>query len=204
MGVVLDLIKAFNVVCRPFLEALMIRLGFPVIVVQAWFASMKGLTRQPLVAGSVFGSSSSTTGIPEGDPLSILGMFSLCCLFREVVRTTEPLAVPFSYADNWEVVAGDVQALIGILEALDKMTTVCLLPVAPSKCWTWAFAKTDRKVLGSCSLAGQRVLVKETGWRIWHILTDWLLQRAMVEYPVAINGYLGCVVCPLQGFVNVG
>ena len=162
-GVVLDLIKAFNVVCRPFLEALMIRLGFPVIVVQAWFASMKGLTRQPLVAGSVFGSSSSTTGIPEGDPISILGMFSLCCLFREVVRTQEPLAVPFSYADNWEVVAGDVQALIGILEALDRMTTVCLLPVAPSKCWTWAFAKTDRKVLGSCSLAGQRVPVRKTG-----------------------------------------
>ena len=72
-GVVLDLIKAFNVVCRAFLRALMLRLGFPPVVINAWFASMHGLCRQPLVATAVHGSAISSTGIPEGDPLSILG-----------------------------------------------------------------------------------------------------------------------------------
>ena len=72
-GVVLDLSKAFNVVCRAFLRALMLRLGFPPVVINAWFASMHGLCRQPLVATAVHGSAISSTGIPEGDPLSILG-----------------------------------------------------------------------------------------------------------------------------------
>ena len=35
-GLVLDLIKAFNVVCRPFLLALMLRLGFQPTIV--WLA----------------------------------------------------------------------------------------------------------------------------------------------------------------------
>ena len=162
-GVVLDLIKAFNVVCRAFLRALMLRLGFPPGVINAWFASMKGLCRQALVAGAVHGSAVSTTGIPEGDPLSILGMFSLCCLFRAVVGQQDSLAVPFSYADNWEVVSGDVRSLTGIIHALDRMSSVCMLPVAPSKCWTWAFCTADRKILRDVKLAGQFVPVKLAG-----------------------------------------
>ena len=124
---------------------------------------MCGLCRQPLVAGAGHGSAVSSTGIPEGDPLSILGMFALCCLFRAVVGRQEPLAIPFSYADNWEVVVGNVQSLAGFVQALDRMTTVCLLPVAPSKCWTWAFNAADRKVLREVTLAGQRVPVKVSG-----------------------------------------
>ena len=162
-GVVLDLIKAFNVVCRAFLRVLMLRLGFPPVVINAWFASMRGLCRQPLVAGAVHGSAVSTTGIPEGDPLSILGMFSLCCLFRAVVRRQDSLALPFSYADNWEVVVGNVGSLTGIVSALDRMSSVCMLPVAPSKCWTWALSAEDRKLLRDVTLAGQLVPVKLTG-----------------------------------------
>ena len=162
-GVVLDLIKAFNVVCRPFLQALMVRLGFSKVVIEAWIASMKDLVRQPLVAGAVFGESSSTTGIPEGDPMSVLGMFALCCLFRDTVSEVDQCALVFSYADNWEVVADQVTSLQFILKALDDMLQVCLLPVAPSKCWTWALCAKDRRVLNNCQLASQKVPVKTTG-----------------------------------------
>ena len=110
-GLVLDLIKAFNdfnVICRPFLQALMLRLGFQPTIVLAWFSCLQGLSRQALVAGAVYGTSHASTGIPEGDPLPVVGMFALCCLFREVVVSQDPLAFnfPFSYADNWEVVTG--------------------------------------------------------------------------------------------------
>ena len=53
-GLVLDLIKAFNVVCRPFLKALMLRLGFQPTIVDAWFSCLEGLSRQALVAGAVY------------------------------------------------------------------------------------------------------------------------------------------------------
>ena len=162
-GLVLDLIKAFNVVCRPFLKALMLRLGFQPTIVDAWFSCLEGLSRQALVAGAVYGTSKATTGIPEGDPISVVGMFALCCLFREVVSSHDPTGFPFSYADNWEVVTGDVSKLVCMLRALDDMSRICLLPVAPSKCWTWAFDSGVRKQLSSCTLSGQAVPVRLTG-----------------------------------------
>lgn len=159
-GVVLDLITAFCVVCRAFLRALMARLGFPAEVVDAWFASMRGLSRQTLIAGAVYGDSSSST---EGDPMSILGMFALCCLFREVVADQNSQALVFSYADNWEVVVDNTESLQAILCALDRMTHVCFLPVAPAKCWTWALKASDRAQVKSCELAEQKVPTKTTG-----------------------------------------
>lgn len=165
-GVVLDLIKAFNVVCRAFLQALMVRLGFPKEIVDAWFASMNCLSRQTLVAGAVYGDSSSTTGIPEGDPMSILGMYALCCLFRWVVADYSARALIFSYADNWEIVVDQPEALQDLIVVLDRMTQVCLLPVAPSKCWTWALKASDRSKLKNCELSGQKVPVKTTGCRL--------------------------------------
>lgn len=141
----------------------MIRLGFSKVVIEAWIASMQDLVRQALVAGAVYGTSSSTTGIPEGDPMSVLGMFALCCLFRDVVSEVNQRALVFSYADNWEVVADQVTSLEAILQALDNMLQVCLLPVAPSKCWTWALSAKDRRILDKCTLASQKVPVKTTG-----------------------------------------
>ena len=55
----------------------MLRLGFQPTVVEAWFSCLQGLSRQALVAGAVYGASKATTGIiPEGDPLSVVGMLS--------------------------------------------------------------------------------------------------------------------------------
>lgn len=104
-------------VCRAFLQALMIRLGFPKEVIDAWFA-YELPSCQTLIAGAVYGDSSSSTGIPEGDPMSILGMFALCCLFREVVANQSVRALVFSYADNWEVVVDDTESLQDILPGL--------------------------------------------------------------------------------------
>ena len=129
-GVVLDLIKAFNVVCRAFLQALMVRLGFPREVVDAWFASMHSLSRQTLIAGAVYGDSSSTTGIPEGDPMSILGMFALCCLFREVVADYSVRALIFSYADNWEIVVDQPESLQDLIVVLDRIAHRVKLPIS--------------------------------------------------------------------------
>ena len=141
----------------------MVRLGFSREIVDAWFASMHCLSRQTLIAGAVYGDSSSTTGIPEGDPMSILGMFALCCLFREVVADYNVRALIFSYADNWEIVVDHPESLQDLIVALDRMTQVCLLPVAPAKCWTWALKASDRSKLKNCELSGQRVPVKTTG-----------------------------------------
>ena len=203
----LDLIKAFNVVCRPFLQALMLRLGFQPIIVLAWFSCLQGLSRQALVAGAVYGTSHASTGIPEGDPLSVVGMFALCCLFREVVVSQNPLAFPFSYADNWEVVTGAPDNLMKVLAAMDRLSDICRLPIAPSKCWTWAFQRHVRRQLASCTLDGKTVPVRLTvaAWvPIWRIPLRKLLPPGMAALPVGIAVCCGYrdFLCP--NTVNVG
>ena len=130
-GLVLDLIKAFNVICRPFLQALMLRLGFQPTIVLAWFSCLQGLSRQALVAGAVYGTSHASTGIPEGDPLSVVGMFALCCLFREVVVSKIPLPSHSAMRTIGEVVTGAPDNLMKVWRRWIACLAfaVCLLPL---------------------------------------------------------------------------
>ena len=86
-----------------------------------------------------------------------------CCLFRWVVADYSEMALIFSYADNWEIVVDQPESLQDLIVVLDRMTQVCLLPVAPAKCWTWALKASDRSKLKNCELSGQKVPVKTTG-----------------------------------------
>ena len=195
-GLVLDLVKAFNVVCRPFLKSLMLRLGFQPTVVEAWFSCLDGLSRQALVAGAVYGTSKATTGIPEGDPLSVVGMFALCCLFREVVSSQDSIAFPFSYADNWEVVTGDVSKLLSVLRALDEMSNVCRLPVLPNAGRGLSILVSENSwllVLCLVRLFPSGLLVVALAL-IWLILTERLRPHGMIVLPVGIVGCSACVV----------
>ena len=74
-GIVLDIIKAFNVLQRKSVFLLAEKAGVSADIIRAWKGSLQGLTRSAVVGGCLFGSESSTTGFPEGDPLSVWAMF---------------------------------------------------------------------------------------------------------------------------------
>ena len=64
----------------------------------------------------------STTGAPEEDPVSVLGMSSLCVVFGELLQ---PYVQPRSFVDNWGWTAPGRQRhvlaereLTGLVEAL--------------------------------------------------------------------------------------
>jgi len=79
------------------LRALMIHFGFPALVVDAWMAMLGQLNRTVLVEGSVYGKASSITGIPEGDPLSVAGMFTFAKAFDHFIqrRCLQVLCITF-------------------------------------------------------------------------------------------------------------
>ena len=148
-GLVVDIIKAFNVLQRPLPKAALLRLGFCEEVVLCWFAGLDAMERQVFYSGGVYGSSFATTGIPEGDPLSIIGMFGLCLVFKAVVNRSNSCLVPCSYADNcnWEVVSLSTVHLKKVVADLSAMMDACQLPVAAEKCWVWALTAAGRKAL---------------------------------------------------------
>jgi hypothetical protein len=134
-GLVLDITKCFNILDRNLLKALMVRFGFPVQVVDAWLAMLRQLSRTVLVEGAVFGCAGSITGIPEGDPLSVVGMFVFAKAFDHFVQRGPAKVICMTYADNWELVARSANELLRAIPVVEKFLDLCQLLVSPSKCW---------------------------------------------------------------------
>ena len=159
-GFVLDIVKCFNVLDRGALRLFLDRLGFDPGVTRMWLSALAQLQRNVLIGGYAFGASTSTTGIPEGDPLSVIGMFAFAFVFYRHVLTAQPAVVTATYADNWECIAGSLVQLLQALQAAEQFLTLCKLPVAPDKCWFWAIRPKDRKRLRATVFMGANVPVK--------------------------------------------
>ena len=121
----------------------------------AWKNALNGMVRRVQVNKRHFHQCVSSTGIPEGDPISVVGMFCFSYLFSCVVDhlsgSRRDLVLPAAYADNWEVICSQLTPLIRLLPGLSTFLDVCRLPVAVDKCWGWCLHPEDRKVLRQCS-----------------------------------------------------
>ena len=75
-GVVCDILKAFNCFNRKVIHLLAKKGGLPPQLLTAWNGALTGLRRQIQIGGTLFGNQhSSSTGCPEGDPLSVTALF---------------------------------------------------------------------------------------------------------------------------------
>eukprot|EP00435_Cladocopium_sp_Y103_P039448 s2037_g10.t1 len=159
-GLVLDIVKAFNILDRGLLRAVMIRLGFDGFIVDAWLAMLSQMSRTVLVDGSVYGNARSAVGIPEGDPLSVVGMFCFAKAFDHFVQAGCHTVLCITYADNWEVVARCARDLVNVLPTVERFLDLCQLLVSPGKCWFWAICGNGRRLLKRTHLFHQPVPVK--------------------------------------------
>ena len=147
-GVVLDIFKAFNVMRRQLVADVMTHFGLPPCIITASMNALNGMERQILVAGCVYPAEAhlkqSTTGVPEGDPLSVVAMFCMCLFFAKFVMS-EAEVTPITYADNWQVIARQVGPIIQVLPRIREFLDVCALPLSPEKCWLCSAGKQERK-----------------------------------------------------------
>ena len=73
----LDLVKAFNQLPRMPGYMAMKKLGIPDQILQVWFNSLQFVQRYWSIDGHLVPSGMSTTGVPEGDALSVISMLSI-------------------------------------------------------------------------------------------------------------------------------
>ena len=162
-GVVLDIIKAFNVMRRPLVSDVMTHFGLPHDIVSAWMNALHGMERQILVAGCVYPAAESlkwsTAGVPEGDPLSVVAMFCLCLFFARYVTAKEDVT-PVTYADNWQVIAQEAGPILRVLPLIREFLEKCALPVSPEKCWLWSAGKLARRQLREATFGDARIPVR--------------------------------------------
>ena len=130
------------------------KIGAPPWLWQCWESALTAMTRRVQVDGHHYQAAFSSTGIPEGDPLSVGGMWAYSYMFGEVVKHFAGgdlrTVCPVTYADNWEVWGSRLQAIIDMLDPLATFLRTCRLPISVDKCWGWCLDPQGRKILKSC------------------------------------------------------
>lgn len=106
-GVVTDITKAYNNLARPVVYACALHYGLPLQFVRAWHNSLASVQRHFIVQGACSDAVWSTTGYPEGDPLSVVAMVLVNIAMHSVLSKQCPTASVSTFVDNWEAIAND-------------------------------------------------------------------------------------------------
>jgi len=140
-GFVADLVKAFNRIPRDIVFELAEFLGVPESIVKPWKGMMGQFKREFKIAGHIGKPMASSTGFPEGDPLSILAMIVVCIALDAELGEGAPDATFHSFADNWQVEATGEEAVETVVQAEGVVKTFVDewdMEISEGKSWTFA------------------------------------------------------------------
>ena len=82
-GFSIDITKAFNQLPQPPVMLLLKRLGVPPDIVDFWHNFLQVSERSPVLGGGIGTPIGSTTGAPEGDPMAVVAMASVCWMISQ-------------------------------------------------------------------------------------------------------------------------
>ena len=94
-GFTLDIVKCFN--CTT--QMLLAKLGIPPDLIRTWYRSLQRLTRVIDIGGNLSQPIRATTGLPEGCPVSVLGMAAVASAFAMSVN--HPQVQVLTFYTNW-------------------------------------------------------------------------------------------------------
>ena len=222
-GFNLDLTKCFNRLPRKPLLFGLARLGIPQPILLAWEQALSALQRRFRIGQDIGPSHRSVTGIPEGDPMSIVGMLCFNILMDKYFTIYGGGCLLTSFVDNLQVLAdspGQLQQgrLLAqtFLEALD-------LDLDPVKSYGWGTTPHYRKALRALGIPvklaerdlGAQMTFSKVKWtqsgtarilsisHIWPILRrspvhPWYKIRAIISaaWPKALHGCENRPVAP--------
>ena len=134
-GFSLDIVKCFNQLPRLPLRQLLLHLHVPLDVVEIWFQFLECNKRFALFHGELGSPVASTTGAPEGDPLSVVGQIAVC--WALVTSTHREETLPWVYVDNLSWLAAEAQLLGDMLRRAADFCHSLLLPVDWKKSFAW-------------------------------------------------------------------
>ena len=136
VGFCMDIQKCYNAIPRRVVIHALIRAGVPEVTAWSWYKLLQNLHRSVVIQNSASEMSSSTTGIPEGDPIAVPAMAIVCWIFWTITKLDE--CVPWTYADNWELVASSSNQLSeAVKKALEFMRS-WKLDIDADKSWAWS------------------------------------------------------------------
>ena len=139
-GLTLDIIKAFNALPRLPTEWCLVQCGVPSNLVQFWQANLRSFSRTWTVQGSVLlptNAKPTTTGLPEGDTWSVLGMASMSLAWGLTLEALGSIRTSL-FADNWTWRSVCPLKHRVAFQLTQEYMRVTRLAVDWKKSWAWA------------------------------------------------------------------
>ena len=121
-GITADLVKAYNTLARSPAFAFLKVLGIPSWFLDVWANYLVTFTRHFVVRHVVSDGILSSTGFPEGCPLSCCAMAAYNHVWHAWQTRVNTRSLSLSYVDNLEIV---VDSIPDLLEAVDGLFDFC-------------------------------------------------------------------------------
>ena len=137
-GLSTDLVKAFNYIPRKHSFALAEHLGMPPKILHPWRSFLEQCTRSFSIRNCLSDSTTSTSGVPEGDAMSVYAMVQISFAFHRYMKMLRPSVAAYSYVDNLTLTAHHPFLLSLGFSGLVEFFRLWNLKVdlAKSYCWT--------------------------------------------------------------------
>ena len=151
-GFTLDITKCFNCIPRRPTGMLFSRLGIPENLIKIWYGSLKRLTRVIDIGGNLSQPLWATTGLPEGCPVSVLGMAAIAWAFAMSIQ--HPQLQIFTFYDNWSWISSVMEVNQATIDKTIHFSALFRLSIDFGKSWAWGTTKELRrnweKILQEC------------------------------------------------------
>ena len=149
-GFYLDICKCFNAFGRLPVILAMQKCGFPKDMANFWRLSLNKMSRTLMALGSFSSPESATTGLPEGDPLSVCGMAVIGFCWSHLLRCIN--VIVSVYADDWSWMGSHPKQHILAIRLTQEFLQALKLHADPSKIWVWGSSPEARKQWSRISL----------------------------------------------------
>ena len=159
-GVVADLVKAYNLLPRLPVWQVLYHLGIPKHFLDCWSRFLGQARRHFVVRGSCSPGLVSTTGYPEGCPLSCCAMVAVDVLWHRYQACYATSCRSLSYVDNLELMGEEPGQVIRGLQVTFSFCDMLDLEIDVAKLYGWSSTPQGRKSL------------KEHGIQIFHHARD--------------------------------
>ena len=146
-GYVADLVKAYNTLPRHPVFRLLAHCGVPEWFLTMWSRYLQDFQRFFVVRRATSLAQFSSTGFPEGCPLSCVAMTCIDWLWHSWQATRVPRALAISYVDNIESLTHDINHLHSSWTSLVDFCRCLDLFVDMPQLYAWSTSSQGRREL---------------------------------------------------------
>eukprot|EP00438_Fugacium_kawagutii_P027180 Skav234839 [mRNA] locus=scaffold1428:194544:196872:- [translate_table: standard] len=220
-GLSTDLQKAFNCIGRTQVFMIAQHVGFPQKLLRPWKKFLSSFTRRFEIRNAVGEEFRSSSGFPEGCPLSILGMLCVNWTYHTYMQVFCPKVTAYSFVDNLTLAAREAVEVVKAFFALRCLCAFFGLTTDDSKTYVGGLVPQTRRSLsllgfpclqdslelGGSMTLGRAVRNRTLKQRGQGLAARWqCLKRSMAPttqkltillkffWPAALDGAMNCLV----------